>query len=70
MENEITAEQITQHYSAMLDSAAIIVAAKADPDLYEDDETLVSRNVEHLKAMLLKDFWTDEDMSSVKTAVA
>lgn len=70
MENEITSEQIAQHYSAMLDSVALIGAAKANPDLFADDETLVSRNVEHLVIMLAKDFWTDEDMSSVKAEVA
>ena len=69
MGNEITAEQIAQHYSAMLDSVAIISAMKADPDLYED-ETLVSRNVDHLVLMLAKDFWTNEDMSSVVAAVS
>lgn len=54
----------------MLDSVAVIVAAKADTSLLADDETLVSRNVEHLEAMLLKDFWTNEDMSYVVAAVA
>jgi len=53
----------------MLDSVAIIKAAKADPDLLADDETLISRNVEHLVIMLAKDFWTNEDMASVNAAV-
>lgn len=71
MENEvITPEQIAQAYSAMLDSVAVIAAAKADPNSYADDDTLVSRNVEHLKIMLAKDFWTDEDMTEVNAAVA
>ena len=69
MENELTSEQIAQQYSAMLDSVAVIVAAKSDPDLLADDETLISRNVEHLVIMLAKDFWTNEDMASVNAAV-
>jgi len=70
MENEqITPEQIAKHYSAMLDSVAVITAARANPEAYADDETLVSRNVEHLRVMLAKDFWTDEDMSAVLAAV-
>jgi len=71
MENDvITPEQVAQAYSAMLDSVAVIAAAKADPDSYADDDTLVSRNVEHLKIMLAKDFWTDEDMTEVNAAIA
>ena len=66
----ITPEQVAQAYSAMLDSVAVIAAAKADPDSYADDDTLVSRNVEHLKIMLAKDFWTDEDMTEVNAAIA
>ena len=70
MENDvITPEQVAQAYSAMLDSVAVIAAAKADPDSYADDDTLVSRNVEHLKIMLAKDFWTDEDMTEVNAAI-
>ena len=65
----ITPEQVAQAYSAMLDSVAVIAAAKADPDSYADDDTLVSRNVEHLKIMLAKDFWTDEDMTEVNAAI-
>jgi len=70
MENELTSEQIAQHYSAMLDSVAIIQAAKESPVVLHDDDTLVSRNVDHLVLMLAKDFWTDEDMSSVVAAVS
>jgi len=71
MENDvITPEQVARAYSAMLDSVAVIAAAKADPDSYADDDTLVSRNVEHLKIMLAKDFWTDEDMTEVNAAIA
>jgi hypothetical protein len=71
MENEqITPEQIAKHYSAMLDSVAVITAARANPEAYADDETIVSRNVEHLRVMLAKDFWTDEDMTPINDAIA
>ncbi len=30
----------------------------------------VSRNKEHLELMLAKDFWTDEDMTAVNTAIS
>jgi hypothetical protein len=70
METEvITPEEIAQSYSAMLDSVTVIEAAQADPEAYAEDDTLVSRNVEHLKIMLAKDFWTDEDMTPILTVV-
>jgi hypothetical protein len=70
MENDITQEQISQHYSAMLDSVGVIDAALADPEKYADDETLISRNVGHLSTMITRDFWTTEDMDPIITALA
>jgi hypothetical protein len=70
MENEITAEQIAQHYKAMGDSVDLINAGQ--PEGMTDDEwaDCLSRNVEHLKIMVAKDFWTDEDMTAVNAAIA
>jgi hypothetical protein len=65
----MTEEEIASAYSAMLDSVALINAARANPDDYADDETVVARNVEHLELMIAKDFWTDEDMTSVQAAI-
>ena len=62
-------QEIAAAYSAMLDSVALINAARANPDDYADDETVVARNVEHLGIMIAKDFWTDEDMTSVQAAI-
>jgi hypothetical protein len=71
MENEIvTEEEIARHYSAMLDSVWIINDALENPEKYESDDTLIARNVEHLKLMKAKDFWTTEDMTSVDAAIA
>ena len=73
MENEITAEQIAQHYTAMGHSVDLINAiiageAMTDADAAERQDC-VSRNVEHLKIMRGKDFWTDEDMTAVDAAI-
>ena len=73
MENKITAEQIAQHYTAMGHSVDLINAiiageAMADADAAERQDC-VSRNVEHLKIMRSKDFWTDEDMTAVDAAI-
>jgi hypothetical protein len=70
MTDEITAEQIAQHYKAMGDSVDLLNAGK--PEGMDDAEwaDCVSRNVEHLKIMVAKDFWTTEDMTAVDAAIA
>ena len=70
MENEITAEQIVQHYTAMGHSVDLLNAGQ--PEGMDDAEwaDCVSRNVEHLQIMLAKDFWTDEDMTAANAAIA
>lgn len=70
MIDEITAEQIAQHYSAAMDSVNVLNAGK--PNFTTDDEWAdrVRRNVEHLKIMVAKDFWTDEDLTPFNDAIA
>ena len=70
MENEITAEQIAQHYKAMGDSVDLINAGQPEDMSDEDWADCLSRNVEHLKIMVAKDFWTNEDMTAVNAAIA
>ena len=70
MENEITAEQIAQHYTAMGHSVDLINAGQPEGMSDEEWADCVSRNVEHLKLMLAKDFWTTEDMTAVNAAIA
>lgn len=70
MSDEITAEEIAKHYTAMGHSVDLLNAGKPE-DMEDDDWTdTVSRNVEHLEQMLAKDYWTDEDMSAVNKAIA
>ena len=73
MENEITAEQIAQHYSAMGDSVdlinGIIDGSLMADDTQEDKNDCVDRNVRHLEIMVAKDFWTTEDMTSANSAI-
>ena len=69
MENEITAEEIAQHYSAAMDSVNLINAVIADPAAYANDETVIQRNVDHLKIMIAQDYWTDEDMTPFNDAI-
>ena len=71
--DEITAEQIAQHYSAMGDSVGLINDIIAGTAMADDDaadkQDCVDRNVEHLEIMVAKDFWTDESMTGVNAAI-
>ncbi len=69
MSDEITPEQIAQHYSAAMDSVNLINAVVASPDDYADDETILERNVGHLKIVVDWDFWTTEDMTPITDAI-
>jgi len=67
--NELTLEQqIAKHYSAALDSVALINAGKPEDMLDADWADCLSRNKEHLVIMLAKDFWTTEDLTPLRTA--
>ena len=63
-----TAEEIAKHYSAALDSVALINSEKPEDMTDEDWADTVKRNKEHLKIMLAKDFWTTEDLSPLQAA--
>ena len=68
MEIEITAEQIAKHYSAAMDSVALINGSQPEYMSDADWADCLSRNKEHLKLMLEKDFWTTEDLTPLRTA--
>ena len=68
MEIEITAEQIAQHYSAAMDSVNLINGIKPEGMTDADWADCLSRNKEHLKIMLAKDFWTTEDLTPLQQA--
>ena len=65
-----TAEQISQHYSAAMDSVNLINAGKPVQMTDADWTDCLSRNKEHLKIMVAKDFWTDEDLTPLQQAAA
>ena len=70
---ELTSEEIAQHYSALGDSVNLINEYTSSPpsDLSADEVAdAISRNKEHLVIMLAKDFWTTEDMTAVIAAAA
>ena len=65
-----TAAQIAQHYSAAMDSVNLINAGKPDNTTDEDWADCLSRNKEHLKIMVVKDFWTTEDLTPLQQEAA
>ena len=69
MDNEITAEEIAQHYVAMGHSVDLLNAGQPEGVSDEDWADTVSRNVEHLQLMVAKDFWTTEDMTAVNAVL-
>jgi hypothetical protein len=65
-----TPEQIAKHYSACLDSVALINAGKPEGMTAEDWADTVARNKEHLVIMLQKPWWTTEDLTAIRAASA
>jgi hypothetical protein len=65
---EITAEEIARHLSAAMDSVNLINAGQLEDMTDEDWVDTVARNKEHLKIMLAKDFWTNENLKPLEDA--
>ena len=68
--DDLTPEQIAQHYSAAMDSVDLLNAGQPEGMDDADWADTVSRNVEHLKIVVAKDFWTDEDLSPLEAVIA
>ena len=68
MTQEVTAEEIARHYSAALDSVALINGDKPENTTDEEWADTIARNKEHLNIMLAKDFWTTEDLTPLENA--
>jgi len=69
-DNIITEDEVQQNYNAAMDSVNLINAGKPEEmDQAEWDDT-VARNVEHLKIMVAKDYWTTQDLAPLNDAIA
>jgi len=66
--NEITAEQIAQHYSAAMDSVNLINGSQPEGMTDADWADTLKRNRDHLQIMLAKDYWTDQDLTPLQQA--
>ena len=72
MEN--TPEQIARNYSAAMDSVNFInelIAGQHDDRMTAEEKAdAIKRNVDHLKIMVAKDYWTTEDLTPFHNAIA
>ena len=66
----MTPEEIQAHYNAAMDSVALLNAGKP-AELSTDEWTAcVSRNIEHLRLMVAKTYWTSsQDISVLQAAI-
>ena len=70
LEETLTAEQIQKHYDAAMDSVNLLNAGKPAEMSDSDWADSISRNVEHLRIMVAKTYWTDaQDTSVLQTAI-
>jgi hypothetical protein len=65
-----TPEQIAKHYSAAMDSVNLINAGKPAGMTDAEWADCLTRNKEHLKIMVAKDYWTTEDLTPLQQASA
>ena len=65
-----TAEEIAGHYRAALDSVTLVNELAAKEELTQEERDTISRNVEHLRIMEGKDFWTTEDLTPFTDSIA
>jgi hypothetical protein len=66
--NDITPEQIAQHYSAAMDSVNLINAGQPEGMDDADWADCLARNKEHLRIMIAKPYWTTEDLTPLQQA--
>ena len=66
--DQLTPEQIAQHYSAAMDSVNLINGSQPEGMSDDDWSDCLKRNKEHLSIMIAKDFWTNEDLKPLQDA--
>ena len=66
--DQLTPEQIAQHYLAAMDSVNLINGSQPEGMSDDDWADCLKRNKEHLSIMIAKDFWTNEDLKPLQDA--
>lgn len=65
-----TLAEIAQNYKAAMDSVNLITSLMAKPTRTPEEIATVHRNVEHLKIMVAKTFWTTENLVPLNAAIS
>lgn len=66
---ELTQQQIEKQVSAAFDSVNLITNLKAKEVVTDEDNSTISRNVEHLKIMMGKDWFVKALTTAQKTKI-
>ena len=61
---------VVETYSALMDSVRLIEELQVKGDLDAEEQDTLDRNLEHVRLMLTKDFWTDQDLSRAEAVLA
>lgn len=73
MNDQLTPEQIQQHYNAAMDSVNFINEIKAGQHdermTAEEKADTIQRNKAHLEIMVAKDFWQGQDLAPLQAAI-
>jgi hypothetical protein len=64
-----TPEQIAKSYTSALDSVALINTLVAKPTKTAEEIATIKRNVDHLKIIVARTYWTTEDLTPFNTAI-
>ena len=70
MTEQLTPEQIAQHYNAAMDSVNLINGGKPEGMSDADWADCLTRNKEHLKIMVAKTYWTNQNLAPLQQAAA
>jgi hypothetical protein len=70
MTEELTAEEIQARYDAAMDSVTLLNAGQPEDMSDEDWADTVSRNVEHLRIVVERDYMQDQDLAPFNEAIA
>jgi hypothetical protein len=65
-----TAQEIARHYSAAMDSVNLINAGQPEGMDDQDWADCLARNKEHLRIMVAKTYWTNQDLTPLRNASA
>ena len=65
---ELTAQEIENNYSAAMDSVNLINSEKPFGTSDKEWTRTLNANKEHLKIMLAKNYWTDQDLTPLQEA--